>query len=269
MNDDIIKRLRTALIVLPVLFLIVYGTISFFVLALMASFICLYEFYGIALKDVSIKHEVCITGFIMMTIWLLLLFGGFTQYLWMVAVVNFMIMAVIAVFRFHQSPDILHIIAYQAFGVIYISGLISFLLLIHQFEKGHFWIYLTFMMIFACDTGAYFAGKQFGIHALCKAVSPKKTIEGYLGGWLSCVITCLALATLFRLRISIEHMLGLSTVVGLFAPLGDLFESAFKRVADIKDSGNLLPGHGGLLDRVDALLFSTPLIYGYKVYFIG
>jgi len=268
MKNELVKRWQTALIVLPILFLIVYGSISFFILALMAALICLYEYYGIAIKDCSIKHEACILGFAITTVWILLVYFNYLEYLWMLAVFNLMILAVIIVVHFNDQPDIIDIVIRQALGIIYIPGLLGFMLLIHQFEKGHCWIYVTFMMIFACDTGGYFVGKQFGKHALCRAVSPKKTIEGFLGGLVLCVITCIVFASLFGLPISVGHMIGLSVIVGIIAPLGDLFESAFKRAADIKDSGNLLPGHGGLLDRIDAFLFAGPLIYGYKIFFL-
>jgi len=264
MKKELIKRWQTALIALPVLFLIVYGSISFFILALIAALICLYEFYGIALKDCSITHEACLLGFAVTIIWVLCVYLRFLEYLWMIPVFNLIVLSGILVFRFNDQPDILDIVVRQTMGIIYIPGFIGFMLLIHQWEKGHCWIYLTFMMIFACDTGGYFVGKKLGKHALCKAVSPKKTIEGFLGGLLLCVLTCCVFATLLKINMTPGQMIGLSLIVGIIAPLGDLFESAFKRTADIKDSGNLLPGHGGLLDRIDAFLFAGPLVYGYK-----
>jgi len=266
MKKELVKRWQTALVALPVLFLIVYGSISFFVLALVASLICLYEFYGIALKNVSITHEVCILGFVVTSIWVILVYKGYFDYLWMLSIFNLMSLAFIIVLRFKNQPNIVDMVIRQAFGVVYIPGLVGFMLLIHQFEKGYCWIYVTLIMVFACDTGGYFIGKQFGKHALCKSVSPKKTIEGFFGGLILCVLSCLLSASLLNLPISTIHMIILSAIVGLIAPLGDLFESAFKRAADIKDSGNILPGHGGLLDRIDALLFAGPLVYGYKTY---
>ncbi|KPA10010.1 Phosphatidate cytidylyltransferase [Candidatus Magnetomorum sp. HK-1] len=269
MNTELAKRWQTALVALPVLFLIIYGSFSFIVLVLMASILCMYEFCGIVLKDTPITHEVCILGFILTPVWILTLHMGYSEYVWIIPVINLLIAAAITVFRFQHSPDIIETITRQITGLIYIPGLLCFLVLIRQFENGHFWIYLSFMMVFACDTGGYFVGKKFGKHPLCKAVSPKKTIEGFLGGCILCIITCLIFASLFGLPIPIEHMIGLSLVVGIFAPLGDLFESVLKRVSDIKDSGNILPGHGGILDRIDALMFAGPLIYGYKILFIG
>jgi len=268
MKKELSRRWQTAMIALPLLFLVIYGSISFLILVTLAALICLYEFYSISLTEVSIFHEALIVAYILTPLWLLLLYTGYPEYLWMIATLNLMIMAGIVVIRFRDQTGILDIVTRQTLGFLYIPGLVGFMLLIHQFENGHKWIYVTFMMVFACDTGGYFIGKQFGKHALCPAVSPKKTIEGFLGGLFLCVLTCLFFAILLHLPISMAHMIGLSTVVGIVAPLGDLFESAFKRVSNIKDSGNLLPGHGGLLDRIDALLFSGPLIYGYKTFLI-
>jgi phosphatidate cytidylyltransferase len=174
MKKELMKRWQTALVALPLLFLIVYGSISFFILAFIAALICLYEFYGIALKECSITHEACILGFAVTIVWVLLVYSGYLEYLWMLAVFNLIVLAGIIVFRFNDQPDILDIVVRQAMGIIYIPGLIGFMILIHRFENGHCWIYLTFMMIFACDTGGYFVGKKMGKHALCKAVSPKK-----------------------------------------------------------------------------------------------
>jgi len=268
MNKELVKRWQTALIALPVLFLIVYGSISFFILALIAALLSLYEFYGIALKDCSITHEACILGFIITIAWVLCVYCGYLEYLWMLAVFNLIASAFIVVFRFDGQQDIIDIVIRQLMGIIYIPGLIGFTLLIHQFENGHSWLYVTFLMIFSCDTGGYFMGKQFGKHALCKSVSPKKTIEGFLGGLALCVLSCVVFASLLNLPMTVGHMIVLSMIVGIVAPIGDLFESAFKRDANIKDSGSLLPGHGGLLDRIDALLFAGPLVYGYKVLFL-
>jgi phosphatidate cytidylyltransferase len=269
MKKELVKRWQTALVALPVLFLIVYSSTSFFFLVLIAALICLYEFYGIAIKDFSIKHEVCILGFIVTSIWVIFVYTGYLDYLWMLAVLNLMAMAFMIVVRFNDQSNILDMVTRQTFGIIYIPGLMGFMLLIHQFDNGYCWIYVTFIMIFACDTGGYFIGKQFGKHALCKSVSPKKTIEGFLGGLVLCVLSCLIFATILRLPLSTLQMIILPVIVGTISPLGDLFESAFKRAAHIKDSGHILPGHGGLLDRIDALLFSGPLIYGYKTIFVG
>ncbi|MBF0452836.1 MAG: phosphatidate cytidylyltransferase [Candidatus Magnetomorum sp.] len=269
MSSELSKRWQTALIALPALFFIVYWLPSFFALVFVASLFSLYEFYGIVLKDIPILHKSNSIGFILTPVWIIAISMGYSEVLWMIAVCHLFFSATMTVFCFKESPDMLNISVRQIMGLIYIPGLLGFMVLIRQFDNGHLWIYLTFMMVFACDTGGYFVGKQFGKHPLCPAVSPKKTIEGFLGGCVLCVATCLVLASIFHLPLSIGHMIGLSITVGIIAPLGDLFESVLKRVSNIKDSGHILPGHGGILDRIDALMFAGPLVYGYKTLFIG
>jgi len=269
MNTELNKRWQTALILLPALFLIVYWMPTFVALVLVAALICLYEYYGIVLKDAPVFQASNILGFALSTLWIITLSMGYSEYLWIIAVSYLFLLAIFTVVSYKHSPDILDIMFRQVMGLIYVSGLLGFMILIRQFDQGHLWIYLTFMMVFACDTGGYFVGKQLGKNPLCSAVSPKKTIEGYIGGCLLCMITCIVLGFISGLPMSIWHMIGLSSIVGLIAPFGDLFESVLKRVSDIKDSGHILPGHGGILDRIDALMFAAPLVYAYKTLFIG
>lgn len=122
-------------------------------------------------------------------------------------------------------------------------------------------IWLVLASIWASDTCAYFVGRVLGKRKIVPTISPNKTLEGFIGGFIGCVLAgwigsiCLGLPFNFGV--------GIGTVVGILAPLGDLFESKLKRMAEIKDSGTLLPGHGGVLDRFDSLLFSLPLVLAY------
>ncbi|NIJ46001.1 phosphatidate cytidylyltransferase [Wenyingzhuangia heitensis] len=118
------------------------------------------------------------------------------------------------------------------------------------------------ILIWSTDTFAYLTGKAIGKHKLYQKISPNKTIEGSLGGLIFTLITATVLAQYFT-QYSLSEWLGLSIVISIFGGLGDLVESMFKRAANIKDSGNLIPGHGGVLDRFDSLLFASPFIYFY------
>jgi phosphatidate cytidylyltransferase len=118
------------------------------------------------------------------------------------------------------------------------------------------------------DTGAYYAGSYLGRHKLCPAVSPKKTIEGAVGGLTASLLIAFFYKLLFIPALSIPAVLLFAAVVGAVGQVGDLFESEFKRAAGVKDSGRLLPGHGGFLDRIDALLFAIPTAYLLKEYLL-
>jgi phosphatidate cytidylyltransferase len=151
-------------------------------------------------------------------------------------------------------------VSFNFISVLYTVVLLSHLYLLRQLPRGIAWTFLTFFLVWATDTGAYLVGRQFGRHPLAPKISPNKTIEGSLGG----LMFSLAVALVFwRLAggASWDTYLVLGAIVGVSAQVGDLFESALKRGAGIKDSGNLIPGHGGILDRFDSFIFVVPLIY--------
>lgn len=126
---------------------------------------------------------------------------------------------------------------------------------------GLFLIWFAFIGTWASDSFAYLVGKSMGRRKMAPHISPNKTVEGLLGGIAGCVVLCLAYAAVFDY--SLLHALGLSLMIAIAAPMGDLFESYIKRVCDVKDSGHLLPGHGGMMDRFDSLLFVAPLMVAF------
>jgi phosphatidate cytidylyltransferase len=151
-------------------------------------------------------------------------------------------------------------------GTLYV-GLLSYFYLLRNLSDG--WIWLIFMLAgtWASDTMAYFVGKTLGRKRIAPAVSPRKTVEGALGGVFGSIVSAYVFALVYPF-ISLTHVLLLGLLVGIAAELGDLVESAFKRQADLKDAGNLIPGHGGVLDRFDSMLFTAPLVYYYVRLFL-
>ena len=123
---------------------------------------------------------------------------------------------------------------------------------------------MSFIGTWASDTFAYFIGVAIGSHKLIPAVSPKKSVEGAVAGFVGSIAVVMALGVKW-LNYPAERMVGLALIIALFAPLGDLVESILKRNCEIKDSGNFFPGHGGVLDRCDSLLFAIPLAYYYII----
>ena len=118
------------------------------------------------------------------------------------------------------------------------------------------------ILVWSTDTFAYLTGKKIGKHKLFERVSPNKTIEGFIGGMIFTLVTAWVLSIYFT-QLSTTKWIGLSLVVSIFGCIGDLVESLFKRSANIKDSGSLIPGHGGILDRFDSLIFASPFVYFY------
>lgn len=117
-----------------------------------------------------------------------------------------------------------------------------------------------FILIWVNDTFAFLVGKTFGKHKLFEKVSPKKTIEGFVGGFIFSIVAGIILAQFLMLQ-SYIHWVFIAILVSVFGTLGDLVESKFKRIANVKDSGNIMPGHGGVLDRLDSIIFVAPIVF--------
>lgn len=118
-----------------------------------------------------------------------------------------------------------------------------------------------FILIWTNDTFAYIVGKNFGKHKLFPSISPKKTIEGFIGGMIFSIIASYFIATYFIQTNNVYIWIIIAVIVSVFSTLGDLVESKFKRIANVKDSGTIMPGHGGILDRLDSIIFVVPFIY--------
>jgi phosphatidate cytidylyltransferase len=164
--------------------------------------------------------------------------------------------------------------AFSLFGVIYIgfsfthlillrdinSSVLAPTLLVHM-SLGTVYLWVAFLATWSSDSFAYFIGTALGRHKLCPSISPHKSVEGFIGGVIGAILAALVFGHFTA--IPLIHRLMTGMLVGLVSPVGDLAESALKRYCGVKDSGSLLPGHGGVLDRFDSLLFSVPVIYYY------
>lgn len=152
-------------------------------------------------------------------------------------------------------------------GFLYIPLLMSYLVLLREMDHGVKWIFLLLIIVMSGDTAAFYVGSSFGKRKLYPIVSPNKSVEGMVGGLGGSIIgTLLAGATFFP-ELTIAAAVATAFFVGLLGQLGDLFESLLKRSFGVKDSGNIFPGHGGMLDRLDSVLFAAPALYIYARYF--
>jgi phosphatidate cytidylyltransferase len=153
------------------------------------------------------------------------------------------------------------------FGVVYLGALPVSLALLHRdAANGSLWVCAAIAVTFGNDTGAYFAGRAFGRHKLYPTISPAKTVEGAVGGLVASVALMLAGHFTVAPMLTITDCLAVGVPAAVLGPIGDLVESMLKRAAGVKDSGRLLPGHGGMLDRIDALLFVSAWVYVYVVH---
>ncbi len=159
------------------------------------------------------------------------------------------------------------------FGLIYVALTLSFLYLIRELPHGIFLVWLAYISSLVCDTCAYFAGSWFGKHKLTPKLSPKKTVEGAVGGALGAMIAGGLMGWLFyacvNCGILVIPMFAVICLVGSIVSMcGDLTASAIKRNGNIKDYGKLIPGHGGVMDRFDSVIFTAPMVYFLVVLFI-
>lgn len=169
---------------------------------------------------------------------------------------------------FHSPRErAFHDWSWMVAGVLYIGWMLSYWVNLGILEDGRDWIYLAMFAIFANDTGAFFAGRAWGKHRLASVISPGKTWEGALGGLLSAIVGAIAISRIPILFSSSPlewwQVVLLGCLISVFAQLGDLVESLLKRNMGVKDSGNLLPGHGGVLDRFDSFIFVGAVVYYY------
>lgn len=178
-----------------------------------------------------------------------------------------LIAGVIELFRNKPSP--LNNLSTTFFGILYVAGCFGALVglremnLLAPTNANSYIIIMLFATIWICDSSAYFAGKLFGKHKLFERVSPKKTWEGAITGFLMAVLFSIVARNNFLRFLSIYDAIFIGIIVGVIGQTGDLFESLLKREVDIKDSSTIIPGHGGVLDRFDSLLFVAPVVYVY------
>jgi len=151
---------------------------------------------------------------------------------------------------------------------IYVGGALATVDLVRDFPPTGAWVLLAFALAWGSDTAAYFVGRKFGKTKLAPRISPKKTVEGAAGGLAGSVV-CAVLISLFIPALPAVDAMALAIIAGVAGQGGDLFESVLKRSSGVKDSGGILPGHGGLLDRVDALVFTAPATWAYGTFIAG
>lgn len=156
-------------------------------------------------------------------------------------------------------------LALLLFGFFYITIPLSHLALLRDLEYGTRWVLLVLLLVMLNDSCAYFSGTFWGKKKLYPSVSPNKSVEGAIGGLAGSMLAAGLAHMIFMPWAGLMPLLVLGLVVGVVAELGDLFESLLKRSFGVKDSGTLIPGHGGILDRLDSLLFAFPLTYYFAL----
>jgi phosphatidate cytidylyltransferase len=158
-------------------------------------------------------------------------------------------------------------VALALLAFLYIPFLLMHLVLLRQTTFGVQWLFVIMLIVMTNDTAAYYTGSAFGKHRLYELVSPKKSIEGALGGLVGSLCGTLIARFTFFPQLTLADAVVTALVIGMVGQAGDLFESLLKRSFGVKDSGTIIPGHGGVLDRLDSILFAAPITYYYVLYF--
>ena len=266
-----LKRWLTALIAIPILIYIVgFGPRWLFQLLLFfASCICLHEFFS--LTSPKLPRGTRALAFVLCFLFLAVLSKGRTGIVLGLAILCFTVMIALSFYLLSLPAlrkDVIDDTGKLALGFLYIGLPLSLLVLIHQAPRGNEWIFFLLTVIFLGDTGAFYCGRLLGKHKLYVSVSPGKTWEGGAGGFASSVLGGIFFAQAFDLHDSVWIIGGLSGALSIAGQFGDLAESMIKRNYGVKDSGKMLPGHGGFLDRVDSLLFAIPVCYAFIMWSI-
>lgn len=270
-------RVISALVGLALLIAVLYlGSITLGIVVTLIAAIGLYEFYY-SVSAVKNIHPIKIVGYLSI---LPLLILGLQKTSWYnidlniltgisVCLVIFLSMAFIVLG--HKKYNIIDACV-TAFGVAYVPFLMSFLILIRNLDNGIILIWLIFIGAWGTDTMAYTFGRLFGKRKIIPEISPKKTLAGAIGGIFGCIALMIVFGIIsnayFDLKISFVVLAILGLICGIVSQIGDWSASAIKRYVNIKDFGSIMPGHGGVLDRFDSILFVAPVVYFVLVLFI-
>jgi len=258
---NLLVRVATAVIGLPVIGLFLYSTDSRWML-LLAGLACLaamIEYTNLTLKGRSLLERGGVT-LIGTGLFLALYLRSDHALAWVMCAL--LGVGVLMVPRASEFPAAAQRLLAAGFGVFYVGGLLCALPLLHR-DVGRAWVLLAIALTFANDTGAYFVGRAVGKHKLAPAISPGKTWEGAFGGLAASLGIAFALRASVLPELTWVDAILLGAPAAILGPTGDLLESLLKRSVGAKDSGRLLPGHGGMLDRVDALLFVGAYVHLY------
>ena len=266
---NLLQRTGTGILYISCIIAALFTTPAlFFGIFLLLMTVTLFEFYTITKKIEGITPQVGLgiaTGIVLFT---LCAVDAFTLIeIKILPSISVLILSLFAYELFQNRPHPFHNIAFTLLGIVYVAipfSSIAYLVTSQDSTtmSGNL-VMALFIFIWSHDSFSYIWGVSIGKHPLFPKISPKKTIEGFIGGFVSTLIIAIAIAHFFPANLSTLQWIGAAVVIVCCATLGDLVESQLKRYIGIKDSGTVLPGHGGFLDRFDSVIFSIPAFFAY------
>ena len=265
-------RIISALVALPLLiFIVVSGGLWMHLGFAVLGLVGMYEFNKAISKEVKGTH---IIAYLFGLIYLIFIDKIiYTAPLFSVFASLFTIALLVYSVLCYKKTNYVEIVA-ALFGFFYACFLLSHVYLVREFDHGKLLVWLAFISAFGCDTGAYFTGYFLGKNKLCPVLSPKKTIEGSVGGIITSIVLCLLYGVWINKTYPMDNvnvllLCGLIGFAGsIISQIGDLAASSIKRQVGIKDYGNLMPGHGGVLDRFDSVIMTAPVLYYIMLFLI-
>ncbi len=261
-----LKRWLTSLVALPILlYILLKGSIfSFMLLLALVSSAAHWEFLTICgLGRTLFEKTLSLT----LGLLLLLSFSTARPYLpGFFLVFGMLVYFLYYLLQYELFPQLLPELALSCLGLLYIPYLLGHFLWLRQLPQGTFWLLWLLLVIFAGDTAAYYSGRWFGVKKLYPQVSPGKTVAGSLGGLVASLAAGVGFGLWLPLGADAAILICLALLAAVIGQFGDLFESMLKRRAQVKDASSILPGHGGLLDRLDSLCFTGAILFYIKLF---
>lgn len=255
------KKIWTALILIPPLILLIaLGPPSLFALLVFITILIgLFEFYNLTLpKSRRIQRVVGIGFGLILSIFFV--YGELKHFTPLLALV-ICLLCTFYLMTVENLPTVISHLGTTLLGMFYVGFLLSHIILIRNQTEGGTWVLFLILTVWAGDIIALFSGTLFGKHKLYPKISPNKTYEGLLGAVVGSVVIGLLYTLFFLPEVDKKACFLITIALGLLGQLGDFTESMIKRGAQVKDSGTIFPGHGGVLDRIDSFLFSTPFFF--------
>ncbi|MFH1830807.1 MAG: phosphatidate cytidylyltransferase [Pseudomonadota bacterium] len=263
------KRIITAillggLVLAAVLWLPRWGV---YALVIIASAIGLFEFGRMFLKDLLERWAAIIAG--MLACVAMVLYPAAGNPVLLILAFDLFALALIFMWRANEVLGIADKLALAIMGVLYLGVVFPFWAWVAALTYGKELVLIGLVPACLCDMFALIAGKSFGRRRLAPLVSPNKTVEGLIGALVGSFGGAFLMRSLLMPQMPLYHIAILAAIIWITSPFGDLVESLLKRSSGVKDSGSIIPGHGGVLDRLDALIFTGPAVYAYAVYVMG
>lgn len=261
-----VKRIASALVILPplVVFLVYASPELFLILVIVLIGLSLREYFHLlAHVQLSLSPGVTVVAAAALAITVHL--GGW-RWLPMVLFLSMVALTLSVMLTVTHVSHIFPALVYSVFGVLFIGGTLSHLILLRLLPAGQWYVLFLCTVVWVGDSAAMYVGKSLGRHKMAPAISPNKTWEGAVGGTVGGILTAIVSAKLWLPHLVLWQCVMLGLCLSVAAQMSDLGESTLKRYAGVKDSGGLIPGHGGILDRIDSMLFAAPtLVYALYV----